>query len=158
MKRVNAIWSHPEYQQQLRELTDCERERQFCRHTPEHFLDVARLTCLLAQEAGVLFAKELVYAAALLHDIGRALQYKEGVPHEEAGIRIAQQLLPDCGFEPEECAQVLDLIRSHRTGQEGTELGTLFCRADKLSRNCFCCPVQADCNWPKEKKNMEIRY
>lgn len=158
MKRVNAIWKHPEYQRYLKELTECERERKFCRHTPEHFLSVARLTCLLAEEEKIAFEKELVYAAALLHDIGRALQYQEGIPHEEAGILIAEKLLLDCGFTTGESKEVLKLIRGHRTKNEGKELAAFFYRADKLSRNCFCCSAREDCNWPEEKKNLEIRY
>ena len=43
MKRVQEIWEHPLYQQNLKELTRLEADRIFCRHTPEHFLDVARL-------------------------------------------------------------------------------------------------------------------
>lgn len=158
MKRVDAIWNHPEYQRYLKELMDCEQEREFCRHTPEHFLSVARLTCLLAAEEKMVFEKELVYAAALLHDIGRSLQYKEGIPHEEAGAGIAEKLLPDCGFTAEESQEVLELILGHRTKREGKELADFFYRADKLSRNCFCCPAQEHCNWPEEKKNLEIHW
>ena len=43
MKRVQAVWEHPLYQQNLKDLTRLEADRVFCRHTPEHFLDVARL-------------------------------------------------------------------------------------------------------------------
>ena len=43
MTRVNAIWQHPLYQQNLKDLIHLEADRIFCRHTPEHFLDVARL-------------------------------------------------------------------------------------------------------------------
>ena len=50
MERVNRIWRHPEYQSCLEKIRVCEKERIFCRHTPEHFLDVARITCLLAYE------------------------------------------------------------------------------------------------------------
>lgn len=44
MERVNRIWNHPAYQEALGKLTAYEAEREFCRHTPEHFLAVARLT------------------------------------------------------------------------------------------------------------------
>ena len=40
MKRVQEIWEHPLYQQNLKELTQLEADRIFCRHTPDHFLDV----------------------------------------------------------------------------------------------------------------------
>ena len=52
---------------------------------------------------------------------------------------------------------MLKLIGSHRTKSDKADLPGLFYRADKLSRNCFLCPAQADCNWPEEKKNLEIR-
>ena len=41
MTRVQAIWQHPLYQKHLTALTRLESDRIFCRHTPEHFLDVA---------------------------------------------------------------------------------------------------------------------
>ena len=40
MTRVQAIWQHPLYQKHLTALTRLESDRIFCRHTPEHFLDV----------------------------------------------------------------------------------------------------------------------
>ena len=43
MDRVNQIWNHPLYQNELNKLQLLETDREFCRHTPEHFLDVARL-------------------------------------------------------------------------------------------------------------------
>ena len=47
MIRVNQIWKHPIYQEQLQALQMLEADRKFCRHTPEHFLDVARLAYML---------------------------------------------------------------------------------------------------------------
>ena len=40
MDRVNQIWNHPLYQNELNKLQLLETDREFCRHTPEHFLDV----------------------------------------------------------------------------------------------------------------------
>ncbi len=158
MKRINKIWNHPRYRECLEEIGRLEEGRRFCRHTPEHFLDVARITCLLAGEQGIEVNRETVYAAGLLHDIGRARQYSQGIPHEQAGAAIAEEILPDCGFTEEEQAEILYLIRSHRVkGEEGDTAG-LFYRADKLSRNCFSCPVKEECDWPEEKKNREISY
>ena len=53
MKRVQEIWEHPLYQQNLKELTQLEADRIFCRHTPEHFLDVARLAYIFSLERGI---------------------------------------------------------------------------------------------------------
>ena len=163
MERVNRIWRHPRYQECLEEICYCEEGRIFCRHTPEHFLDVARLTYLFALERGITADREQIYAAGLLHDIGRFRQYREGIPHEQASAVIAQEILAECGFDREEQEAVLRLIRSHRTKPseaklEQADLAALFYRADKLSRNCFSCPAQKECDWPENKKNMEIAY
>ncbi len=165
MERVNRIWFHPFYQECLRKIRAHEAEREFCRHTPEHFLDVARLTYILALEADCLpsqpleraAVRERVYAAGLLHDIGRWRQYEEGIPHEQASAEAAEGILSDCSFSGEEQEAVLSLIRNHRTKQEGTSLEALFYRADKLSRSCFSCPAREKCDWSEEKKNLEIR-
>ena len=163
MERINRIWCHKIYQDCLRQIRTLEKTREFCRHTPEHFLDVARLSYILALEEGSLpdkmadreRIKELLYAAGLLHDIGRHLQYEQGIPHEEASAGIAEGILRDCGFSEDEKERILHLIRSHRTkGQNGLE--GIFYRADKLSRNCFACPVREICDWPETKKNLEI--
>lgn len=158
MKRVSAIWNHSGYQACVQEIQKWEADRQFCRHTPEHFLDVARITWILALENGIPADKELVYAAGLLHDIGRHLQYSQGISHEKASAELAKDILRDCGFTDTEREQVLALILNHRTCQAGTELPALFYRADKLSRGCFSCPAREECDWPEEKKNLEIQY
>lgn len=188
MERVNRIWNHPFYQECLGKIKDCEQDRPFCRHTPEHFLDVARLTYLMALEKTMSAPrnmtspqtmgqsqtefsaqtnpssrntppnKELIYAAALLHDIGRFRQYEEGIPHDEASVEIAEQLIPACGFTEEESAVITAMIASHRKKDNPDSLNALFYKADKLSRNCFACPAEKDCNWTAEKKNMEIKY
>lgn len=156
MKRVNAIWQNERYQRSLKKIEAWEKEREFCRHTPEHFLDVARLAWILVLEAGIQAEKEIIYAAGLLHDIGRFRQYEEGIPHEQASAELAEEILGDCGFSEGERSQVLELIRGHRTRQEPGGLPELFYRADKLSRNCFSCPAEKKCDWPETKKNKEI--
>ena len=70
MDRVNRIWRHPVYQEHYKKIQELESERIFCRHTPEHFLDVARLMYIYALEEHLELPKELIYASALLHDIG----------------------------------------------------------------------------------------
>ena len=41
--RISLIWRHPLYQKHCKKIQELEKDRIFCRHTPEHFLDVARL-------------------------------------------------------------------------------------------------------------------
>ena len=67
MDRVNQIWRHPVYQEHYKKIQELESERIFCRHTPEHFLDVARLMYIYALEEHLELHKELIYAAALLY-------------------------------------------------------------------------------------------
>lgn len=159
MKRIDAIWRHETYQSCLEKLSKWEEKREYCRHTPKHFLDVARITWILALEAKMPAEKEIIYAAGLLHDIGRFRQYEEGIPHEQASAQIAEEILKDCGFEESEQEQVLELIRSHRIKERenSQSLSGLFYQADKLSRNCFSCPVKEKCDWTEEKKNLSIR-
>ena len=40
----------------------------------------------------------MIYAAGLLHDIGRYEQMKKGTPHHLAGARLAERILTDCDF------------------------------------------------------------
>lgn len=158
MDRVNQIWKHLLYQTELHKLQLLEADREFCRHTPEHFLDVARLAYIRALEENYSVSKELIYCTALLHDIGRARQYEDGTPHDEAGAVIAEQILKELGFSPEEIQAIVSAIRGHRAETNQTILGQLIYRADKKSRNCFSCKAEPECYWSSAKKNMTIQY
>ena len=135
-----------------------EADRKFCRHTPEHFLDVARLAYIHALESHASASKELIYCTALLHDIGRAEQYRSGIPHDEAGAQIAEQILQDLSFDPSEIQEIISAIREHRNAARSDTLSSLIYDADKASRNCFSCPVEKECYWSAEKKNLTITY
>ena len=156
--RIQQIWKHPLYQKHFHLLTESEKDRIFCRHTMEHFLDVARLMYLYNLEEQRGLDKEIIYAAALLHDIGRYEQIKNGTPHDLASAKLAQIILSDCGFSKESVHLITDAILHHRGNGSETEsvLAQFLYRADKKSRNCFCCPACQECNWSEEKKNMEI--
>lgn len=160
MERIRRIWKHPLYQEQFFLLQEAEKERFFCRHTMEHFLDVARLMYIYSLEQGDGLDKEWIYAAALLHDLGRYEQISTGTPHHLSGARLAGIILPECGFSDEETARIQKAIAAHR--MEGGETTDLLARwlyqADKQSRNCFCCPAASECNWPDTKKNSQILY
>ena len=158
MIRVNQIWNHPIYQEQLQALQTLEADRTFCRHTPEHFLDVARLAYIHALESHASVSKELIYCTALLHDIGRAEQYRSGIPHDEAGAQIAEQILRDLSFDPSEIQEIISAIREHRNAARSDTLSSLIYDADKTSRNCFSCPAEKECYWSAEKKNLTITY
>lgn len=162
--RIKNIWDHPIFQKIERELAEWEKERTFCRHGVEHLLDVARIATLLVYEAHMEkeYPKDVIYGAALLHDIGKSRQYEEGIPHESAGEALAAQILADMpkdiAYTEAEKQQILTAILGHRRLRDNPEpLESLLYQGDKLSRACFACPSQAECNWSIEKKNMEIR-
>ncbi|MDD6203000.1 MAG: HD domain-containing protein [Lachnospiraceae bacterium] len=153
MERINRILHHPDYQNYLEENIAAEKDRVFCRHNMEHFLAVARIAMLLNLQENLQIEQEIVYAAAILHDIGRFKQYREQIPHELASAKLALPILKDCGFSDEEIAYILDAITAHRRNEGADNLADLLYRADKMSRDCFACPAKAACNWPDEKKN-----
>ncbi len=158
MERVNRIVTHPIWAKSVKEINEAERERIFCRHDTTHLLDVARLAYLENLEKHFSFAKEIIYAAALLHDVGRAAQYRDGIPHDQAGAEIAAHILADCGFGAEEQRQILAAITEHRSADTAIaqNLSGLIYRADKASRMCLFCPAQDQCNWSNEKKNLYL--
>lgn len=160
MERVNRILQHPGFLECVRRNQETEKGRRFCTHGWDHLLDVARLAWIIALEERIEEEKEIVYAAALLHDCGRYRQYEDGTPHEEAGAQIAPGILAECGFSPEERERIKDAILSHRSASAAAEGGLrgLLYRADKRSRSCFACPVREECSWPEEKKNRKLLW
>ena len=159
MERVNRILAHPLYRDCLAKTGEWERERIFCGHGMAHLLDVARLAWIFNLEQGLGIERERVYAAALLHDIGRHVQYEKGVPHQEAGLPIAEEILKDCAFDDGERQEILAAIRSHRdvSVRDKADLQGLLYRADKMSRSCFGCDAEPMCDWSREKKNFVLR-
>ena len=158
MERVNGILKDPLYRTCLSKIALFERDRIFCGHDMAHFLDVARLAYIRALEENYSVSKELIYCTALLHDIGRARQYEDGTPHDEAGAAIAGQILNELGFSMEEMEAIIAAIRGHRAQTDPTVLGKLLYTADKRSRNCFSCKAEPECYWSPAKKNMTIQY
>ena len=158
MERVNEILQDPLYRTCLSKIAFFERDRIFCGHDMAHFLDVARLAYIRALEENAPVSKELIYCTALLHDIGRARQYEDGTPHDEAGAAIAGQILNELGFSMEEIEAIVSAIRGHRAQTDQTVLGKLLYTADKRSRNCFSCKAEPECYWSPAKKNMTIQY
>ena len=161
MRRVNALIRHPLYQEYYRRLEEREKDRIFCRHQMPHLLDVARIAYIRDLEQGLGIGRELIYAAAVLHDIGKVCQYEEKIPHEAAGAQIAEQILgdlpEDSRFSAEETEMLLTAVRGHRRLRRDAEpLERLIYEADKASRTCFACPAESACDWSPEKKNREL--
>lgn len=163
MQRVWKIYEHPLFKEGLAENKEAEKERKFCHHDMIHFLDVARLMYLFSMERGYEIEKEEIYAAALLHDIGKWKQYKARISHEIASAEIAKRILEETGFTQAESDRILFAILSHRGKAEESaeedgkkQFAEILYDADKISRACYTCPAEKECNWSSEKKNQKI--
>ena len=160
MERIEKIRKHVLFLDGLRRNAAAEADRCFCHHDMAHFLDVARIGVIINLEEELEVPKEMIYAAALLHDIGKHRQYGEGIPHEQASAAAALEILADCGFDDKETSVITDAILQHRNGDVVWErnLRGLLYRADKASRPCFVCDRSEQCDWKGSKKTREIRY
>ncbi len=153
--------NNPRYQDAMTVIKNCEKTRVFCRHGLTHSLDVARIAQIINLQNQLDIPQDVVYAAALLHDIGRACEYTDGTPHEEAGCLLARNILEESEYSLEEKQEILETVLLHRgvpEEDEPTSLPGLIKKADKLSRLCFDCEASEDCFWPENEKNHTILF
>lgn len=153
LTNANKILENAVFREELANINALEKERKFCRHGMEHLLDVARIALILCKEKGVPVDPDVIYSAALLHDIGRGEEYRKGEPHNIAGERIAREILSRIGSDKDFTDDVLSLILSHRDKENPDKTAMIFYMADKKSRRCFDCASCSECNWAEEKKN-----
>lgn len=161
MKRVDKIRNHSLYLQMKDRLEELEKDRVFCIHNEEHSFDVARIAYIINLEQNFGQEKELIYAMAFLHDLGRVKEYEEGLDHHMMSAKIAEQILMDCGFSVEECDKIKEAIMLHRRNRcQDTKniLCQLLYTADKTSRNCKFCKAKEECYWSQEEKNKSVLY
>lgn len=147
MERINRILQEGLYQNYLETINKWEKNRPFCRHDYEHFLSVARIASLLNLERGGKWPREILYAAALLHDIGRWQEYEDGRDHAEASALLAEEILVKAGYKEVERNEITRAIREHRGKgvQKMSPLGKILLEADKLSRPCWQCQARDEC-------------
>ena len=157
--RISLIWRHPLYQKHCEKIQELEKDRIFCRHTPEHFLDVARLMYIYSLENKLKSVQgNHLCRLALLHDIGRAQRYLSGISHDIAGAEIAGKILADLHFTEQEKEEILSAISQHRTDGSDNVLAMLLYKADKKSRNCFHVQQLQNVTGLLRKKNLTIEY
>ncbi len=158
MKKIDKILANDKYRYYVNYIKNAEKDRKFCRHGIEHSLDVARIAYIINLEEEKFIDKEIIYATALLHDIGRAKEYKDGSSHHLAGADIAEDILADAGFSTEDRKRICLAIASHKQCSKEDELLKLLYRADKLSRCCFDCDAFDECYWDDGMKNKTLLY
>ncbi|SPF54202.1 conserved hypothetical protein [Candidatus Desulfosporosinus infrequens] len=148
MARVNQLLEHEDYNCYMEKISGLEKERRFCKHGFEHGLNVARVAYAYMLETGeAILPKEVVYAAAFLHDIGRWVEYQTGEDHAEVSARLALPLLEVCQYSSEDIQIILQGIREHRRqpGDNLTPLGEALALADDWARDCRHCSAQTQC-------------
>lgn len=165
MKRVELLMNDVLYNQYLQRNMEEEKEPKYCQHDIRHHIDVARITYILVLEhndlnyfvqehglTGRLAAKEVIYAAGLLHDIGKWQEYKAGVDHASFGAKLAREILPRAFFNSKEVELIARAVYEHRNiSSTMSFLGERLHRADNLSRICGNCEYNAQC--PKRKRH-----
>ena len=158
MERINNIIRCELFINTLKNIEKEEKARIYCKHGIEHLFDTARICYIINLEESYGFEKEIIYAAALLHDIGRYDEYKNNIPHNRAGAEIAGKILDSTGFSYLEKEIIVKAILNHRKDENKFSLGSILRKGDRLSRKCFLCSAENSCYWSREKKNFEINY
>ena len=165
MPRVNQILQHKSYEDYSIRNKHAEEERIYCRHGSDHGLTVARIAYIYFLEeymqnensklTEVGLNKETIYAAGILHDIGRWVEYEKKEDHASAGARLATPILRDCGFTDLEIEKITIGILEHRLlpNRASSLLGRALALADDWSRDCKNCLSQDSCY--KYTKAME---
>lgn len=155
-ERYNRIIEHPAFVKIIKEIAELEQNRVFCGHGAEHLLAVARIGYIDILENQYDIPKDVMYGAALLHDIGRVGQYQGKGSHHVLGAALAKEILKDCGYGAEEISAICLAITAHGENNAEELLSQVLYRADKKSRNCFWCDAYDKCNWSENKKNRGI--
>ncbi|MGL5646770.1 MAG: HD domain-containing protein [Clostridium sp.] len=158
MKKVNEIFENEKYRKYLKELEILEKDRVFCKHDLEHFLNFSRIAYIRVLEEKINVSKEVIYGVGLLHDIGRVLEYKEGIDHNIGSIMLSKEILEETTYTEEEKNLIYKCIDSHRKENDDDLLFKIIYESDKLSRECYKCMAEKECYWKKEKKNMNLKY
>lgn len=158
MDRINCILENEDFKTYLKTNETLETERIFCHHDINHFLDVSRVASIINLEKGYGLDKELIYAAGLLHDIGRWVEYQEGKDHAIASAELAEAILIKCGFMQEELNEIITAIKAHRDKQQTTNLGRVLYEADKTSRACYSCNARGQCKRFSNGEKFFLKY
>lgn len=123
--------------ERLQRLEELVRRHLESKHqqSPAHRFDHARRVMVRALHLAEIYGgdRELLAAAALLHDIEEAYDAKEG--HAERSAKKAEELLRQAGFNQLEIERIKELIKSHSSEDDvdaqSMEARILF-DADKL--------------------------
>ena len=149
LPRVNELIDNPIYEKHMLKIEKAEKERSYCKHGFDHGLAVARIAhSFLLEQGDTSVSKEVIYAAALLHDIGRWVEYETGEDHAQVSATLAVPLLEESGYCPEEMKVIVQGISEHRihSGENLSPLGRALALADDWARDCRQCKAKDRCH------------
>lgn len=153
--KIERILKHEIFIASMDRIMQFEKKRIYCKHDILHSLDVARICYILVLENDLSYSKDVIYALALLHDIGRSKQYESGENHSIIGGKLAVEIMHDVGFLESDIDLVNKIILKHSGEHNVVTPKTLeeaFFQADFLSRQCSYCEAFDTCKW--KIKNM----
>ncbi len=158
MKKCDNIIKHKKFRELLSKITEAEKDRIYCRHGIEHLMDTARAAYIINLENGLNIPKELIYGAALIHDLGRYAQYAENAEHHEASAALTREILPECGYSAKETEQIARAVMSHRGNDRDKPrtLAEVLTAADNRTRLCMLCGASDTCKWSEYEKNHDL--
>lgn len=81
-------------------------------HGLDHVLRVEYLCEVIGKEENA--EMEVLLPAALFHDIARPIERENGIPHEEAGARMAECYLRSIQYDEGHIQNITHAIRTHR--------------------------------------------
>lgn len=152
----NSVLNNLKFKKYMSEIEKKEKGRKFCGHSIEHSLDVARIAYIISLEKGLGIDKDIIYTAALLHDIGRCRSSEE---HNVSSAALAEEIMAECGYDSKAVGLVCNAILRHRHKSANAEsLGDILSIADKTSRRCWSCGARKECYWKDEDKNSFLIY
>ena len=168
MDIISRLLELPGYKLALADTSQREKERRFCCHDSAHLWETARVAYILFLTGEVPCPelmpyddkrrKEIIYAAALVHDIARYKEYDDPrLCHAAESAVMARPLLVAAGFSAEEISIIDSAVANHRKeGYAGFDL--LLYRADKESRPCAACPVLGECKKFQNGRRPHITF
>jgi putative nucleotidyltransferase with HDIG domain len=159
MSFSKKILKHPKFIEYLKLNETEEVDRKFCHHDLQHAIDVGRVAYITALENKFCLSKDIIYSAALLHDIAKWKQYREKVDHAAEGALLARQILEDIKMHGQDTEMILDAISNHRVKGKGTSpLSMVLYAGDKSCRPCISCKMVKECDWFTDGKQPELLY
>ena len=160
MKFSNLILKNAEYKSYIEQNCKADSGRKLCSHNLQHAIDVARVAYIISLENGYGIEKDIVYCAALLHDVAKWMQIQnKELDHAGEGALLAEKILVEIGMDVKVTAAIKDAIIKHRFKDAGaSNLARVLYDADKSCRLCQQCENIENCPDFADGQQFALKY